>query len=149
MTTVSKDAARLLTADLRQAIADTLKKHGFDESSVRTTYGDRYEFKLTAMPAAEPGENGVKTNTPEAQTLAKYGRLYLSHPSDSFQDLDSKKLLGLKIASKGVPYVLTGLNTRAPKYPFIATSLRDGKSYKLTGTSVGLAVRNALSLAEV
>lgn len=148
MTNVTREKAKAITADIQKAIAHVLEEHGFEESKVHTTYGDRYEYKLTLVPSAPRGENGVRTNTPEAQALAQYGRLYLSHPSDSFMDLDSNKLLGLKIYSKGVPYVLIGLNTRAPKYPFLALNHADGKTYKLTGTSVGLGVRNALALAD-
>lgn len=43
---------------------------------------------------------------------------------------------GMGITINGERYKLTGINTKASRYPFNAERLRDGKSYKFTESSV-------------
>jgi hypothetical protein len=49
--------------------------------------------------------------------------------------------LGTEFRSGGYWYIITGLNTRAPKYPIKCERKFDGKGYKFTEAQVAFALR--------
>lgn len=51
--------------------------------------------------------------------------------------------LGTTFISNGVEFEITGLNTRAPKYPIKATRVFDGKGYKFTEAQVRFAMNRS------
>ena len=48
-------------------------------------------------------------------------------------------LIGKEFSSRGQPFRLDGLNTRARKYPFVATRLSDGQSFKFPAYTIKTA----------
>lgn len=123
VTRFDRPQLRAFTDDLKAALEEFCKEKGVRIEKTRGTYsnGDTGTLKLEFL--VEGGQ------TREERDFADMAPLY---------DVDPDAL-GKDFESNGKRYILKGVNTRAPKYPFIAECLDDGKSYKFGAE--GIAAR--------
>lgn len=111
--------ARDLRAKIEAATNAILTEAGFDEATVKLTYGDRFQLKITSTPV-NANEQGINLNDPAVQAYQQYAARYGWNPD----------AIGGTFDYAGEQYRLTGYNDRAKKYPFTADRVRDGKGYK-------------------
>ena len=102
----------------RAKIDDALKDLGDELGVVFQTGNGSYDgstghFKLEIKTI---GENGEAVN-PNAKTFQTYARMYGLSPDD----------LGRQFTSRGKTFEITGLNTRARRFPIQANALKTAK----------------------
>lgn len=110
---MSKAAAKDLGAAIEDALADLAEEHGLKIEMKGGRYDPQvgtYEPKITlSIDGAEEREFGLVSSA------------FGLKPGD----------YGARFDYNGSTFRLTGLSTRRPKYPVIATKLADQKRYKL------------------
>lgn len=129
MSQITKEQARTITAEIAEAVKAIFESHGLEQTDYRTTYGERYEVKLTAV-TADRNELGVNENTREARDYLDMGSYYGLNDG----------LLGVKFKTNGTTYQFIGLAPRSPKY-FILAKNEDGQTVKFTQAAVALINR--------
>lgn len=117
---ITKQQSQQITNEIREAIDQVLAAHGMEATNTRTTYGDHYEIKVTAV-RAEIGESGINENTPEAIAYKQIGHLYGLNEG----------ALGAQFTNRGEKFTFIGISTRSPKYPILAKT-EDGRTMKFT-----------------
>lgn len=105
---VTKEQAKSLTAEIKEAVDAILAKHGLVSAKANTTYGEYYKFTLEATPV-RTDENGINLASKEAKEYEKYHSLY-GLPSG---------LLGKEIVVNGKKVVFIGIAASRKKYPFV------------------------------
>ena len=105
-----------IRASLNEAIKAVEDEHGVQFKLGKMSYStDNFTMKTECLLKKEDGT--VETKEAKAWTLlAEHYEL----PSDG---------LGKSFMSQGKKFTITGLNTKAPKYP-VQASCSDGRSYK-------------------
>lgn len=127
---VTKEQAKSLTAEIKEAVDAILAKHGLVAAKANTVYGEYYKFTLEASPV-RTDENGINLASKEAKDYEKYHDLY---------DLPSG-LLGKEIVVNGKKVVFIGIATSRKKYPLVFRR-EDGETVLYT-ESVGKRLKEA------
>ncbi len=120
---ITRDKARLITADVLAALSDVGKKHGVTFSNKG---GNFSEGSLTIrLEAAVVNADGtVSSRTSEDYT--RYCGMYGLKP----------EWLNQKFMSGGLEFTIIGLNTRRSKNPVEARQTRNGKVYIFKADSI-------------
>jgi hypothetical protein len=128
----TRESCRLVAAKFEAAMRETAEKLGV---SIRYRGGQFTEAVYTMkMEVGIIGRDG-KPATREAESLRELGEL-LGIPNEK---------VGTVFTIDGVDYRLTGLRTRAGKYPLIAERTDDGRRFKFQTERV----RQAMGLPPV
>jgi hypothetical protein len=123
---ISRSLAAQITADIELAVQSVLAAHGLQQEKVNTKYGDVYEFRITAnIPTLN--EQGVNVASESAQAWVLEARY---NPLCADID-DPAAVLGTRFSSGGHEWVFDGWNSRARRFPIVATRVADGKKYKI------------------
>ena len=119
---ISRQQARLVTEEIDAAVKAILAKHGLTAGQAKTNYGYQYKYTITAsVPVVS--DNGFDIGTPEAQTFILLG------PTSGFAN--PKASLGVPFTVNGKTFIVTGWNSRAPKFPLVGKNLTDGTAVKM------------------
>ena len=108
-----------ITEDCRAALEEVARKHGMLLEQKRCSYHYHdmpVPFQLTYPVVTEDGEQLGKAAIRFRQLAITYGM--------------KPEWLGATFLSRGKTYKITGLNTRARKYPICADCIENGRSYK-------------------
>lgn len=120
---------KAIHADMKEAMKAVAEKHGVLINTFgKVTYDTdmmNAKFKVTTL-----GENGQVRNEAE-EDFKEYASVYDLKPSD----------LGKRFTFQGKPYTISGLNTRAKKFPIEAKG-RNG-TYKFAARDVRQALGRA------
>jgi hypothetical protein len=118
---ISRAAAKAITTEIDTAVKAILDKHGLTAGQVKTNYGYQYKYTITAsIPVVN--DDGFDIGTPEAQMFLICAQ---SHGFPNPQDT-----LGKEFTANGKRFIVTGYNSRAPKFPFLGKNLADGSGVK-------------------
>ena len=126
ITKMDRNAVRALNAELREAIAAIAAKHGVTASAGTASfdpYAGSMRVKVEFQVAGAAEGNFARDCRALGTTVQA-------------EDLNREFT-----TLSGQTYRLTGINLRAPKYPFLATEIATGKSYKLGQATVERALR--------
>lgn len=121
---VTREQAREITAEIQQAVAAVIKKHGLDIESTKTGFGDFFEFKVRACSVKKV--NGVNVESVVAKQWIQQAWFY------GFTEDEAAALLGtsfgIKIDRQEV--LLAGYNPRKKNFPLVGQTA-DGKQWEL------------------
>ena len=125
---IDRLTAEAVRTELQAAAAEIYKRNGLDVPKVNCRYTSS-TVKVT-IDGAElvTGTNGVNGATREAKDFITYAGAY-GHSQDA---------LGREVTWAGRRVVVTGLNTRAPRYPYIGVEVGTGKQFRFPGAMAGL-----------
>jgi hypothetical protein len=117
ITHMDREAAKVLSAALREVIELVAAEHGLDFkvgggsfSPHDGTYKPRIEFSVPAVKAAAANQSAEWMGIPDA--------------------------VGRRFEFRGKTYEITGVNPRARKMPIQATELASGRSFKFPTSTV-------------
>lgn len=123
---ISRSKAKAVTADIELAIQTVLEAHGLTQEKVSTKYGSNYEVRVVANFAVL-NDKGVNIRSEYAQEF-----LVFAQYNPLFDGVDAKDVLGTRYFFQGQEYIFEGWNSRAPRFPVVATRVHDGAKYKQT-----------------
>ena len=119
---INRNLIEKVRDDIRPFLEPIGEKHGINLELGRCSYSSgNFTLKLEGSLV---GDDGVVL-TKEAEDFKKYAHWHGLVPED----------LGKSFQSQGVVYTITGLKTRAKKYPITAQA-SNGGSYKFAAGSV-------------
>lgn len=113
---ITRDKARLITADVLAALGEVATKHGVSFSNKG---GNFSEGSLTMRLEAAVVNADGSVNSRSAQSFTTMAALYNLKP----------EWLNEKFTSGGLEYTIIGLNTRRSKNPVECRQTRNGKTY--------------------
>jgi hypothetical protein len=122
---ITREQAKAITADVEAAVAAVFAQHGLEPSGARTSYGNEYTVKLSAIPV-ERDEAGINRADPKVKAWADMARYY-GLPEDG---------VGRTFKVQGHTYTIIGLAPGRPRRPVIATDLSTGKPYVFAAVAV-------------
>lgn len=118
---IDRAALRTISEEINEAIQAIAKRHGLEMKTAGGSYGGT--SGVVKVEVTIPGRGK------EVVEFERYGAQFGVQPSD----------LGRTILVQGQPFELAGLNTKAPKFPFLAKGA-DGRTYKLGADTVKRAL---------
>jgi hypothetical protein len=121
--TISAAQARIITADIMEAVTPVLEKHGLAVTKRSSNYGPWYAIKISADTPNVDTETGIDLNSEYAREFNMLRRS-LGFP------LEGAAPLGVSIFMRGEQWTFLGYNSRASKLPWMFTRVRDGKVFK-------------------
>lgn len=122
MKELNKQLLKQITTDLNEAIKPVAEKYGLQIKIDQTNFSLKNATTKLQIAVIEDG-----------QAVTREVQDYLEH----HQDLGLKlEWLNREFEVLGKKYFLLGLKTKSTKYPLLARSLDDGKTYKLPVRSV-------------
>ena len=123
---ITRQQAIEISREIEAAIKPILAKHGLTLNSPKTTYGERYDYKITASRLVA-SDTGVNMASPEAKAFLRNANMH--------GITDAAKCFDQTIRINGKTYMLIGYKPRATKRPFILKDCADGKTYVFPNTS--------------
>jgi hypothetical protein len=130
---MDRQTAKQVQHDLSDAIAETLKRHGLEQTGCRATYSEgTLDVKFSLLEAAPEGA-AFNPNSKEAQAFGQYE---FSHgiPADR---------LGTTFTSRGKEYRIIGYKPRSQKRPVLCCEAGNPQAQTVWAES---SVRVALGL---
>jgi hypothetical protein len=110
---------------LNEAVKAVEAEHGVTFKLGKMSYNDD-SFTMKSECFMKQGDGSIVTK--EAKAWTALAEAYYDLPTDG---------LGKKFVSQGQTFTITGLNTKAPKYPVQARSA-DGRNYKFPADRIKL-----------
>lgn len=119
---VSRQTADAISKEIAEAVRAIITKHGLTVESMKTGYGDYYDFKVKAT--AVQMKNGVNTQSKQARDFVNYSFRW------AFETEAAEAALGqtLTIPKLG-ECVLVGATPKSKKFPIVVLCKKDGKTY--------------------
>lgn len=117
---IDRLTAETVRLELQAAAAEVYKRNGLDAPKVSCRYTSS-TIKVT-IEGAElvEGKGGVNVASPKAQDFITYAWAYGHNPD----------ALGREVTWAGRRVVVTGLNTRAPRYPYEGRDVTTGQIFR-------------------
>jgi hypothetical protein len=128
-TTIDRATAKALRTILSAAIEEALEGTGVAAEVGRITFAGNTAAVKVQASIIDPDSGRVMTR--EAKDFERLAVAW---------GITSKKL-GDRFESRGTVYEITGLNTRAPKFPVQGIRVKDGRSFKFPVSMVEWANR--------
>lgn len=128
MTALTREQAKAITTDIEAAVASVFAKYGLQPSGARTTYGDEYAVKLTAIQV-ERDAAGINRADPKVKAWATMARYY-DLPEDG---------IGRTFIVGSRSFTITGLAPGRSRRPVIATDAA-GKAFVFEAAGVKRAL---------
>lgn len=146
---VSRETADAISKEIAEAVRAIITKHGLTVESMKTGYGDYYDFKVKAT--AVQMKNGINLQTKQARDFVAWSFKY------GFETEAAEAALGstLMIPKLG-ECVLYGATPKSKTLPIVVLCKKDGKTYgvsenhlkQLSGYDATLWVPTVVSVLE-
>ena len=123
--------ARTVGAEINAAVAEVLARHGLKAGPHRVMYGDTLTYKVE-ISRPEIDENGFDRGSPHARewlTLGGY-EIRQAFGYDTEPPFTAEQALGCEFTSGGRRFRLTGMNSKARKFPLLGEEIGTGRTYK-------------------
>lgn len=119
---VSRETADAISKEIAAAVRAIITKHGLTVESMKTGYGDYYDFKVKAC--AVQMKNGVNIESKQARDFVNYSFRW------GFETEAAEAALGqtLTIPRLG-ECVLVGATPKSKTLPIVVLCKKDGKNY--------------------
>ena len=126
---INPSVCRILRDEMDAALKAVGDKYGITIAVGGGKYTDsNVTFKVEAAVVNEDGQKLGK----DAVAFQQNARYYGLTPEDLFKEF----------TFQGVTHQIVGLKPQSRKFPILAKNLRDGKTYKMTASSVCTALNN-------
>jgi len=123
---MTRTEAKNFQSELNTAIESILRKYHLSKTRGNVTFGDR-DVKVT-LSFEQLEANGAHKADPYTENMLRY-EFHMNGVMNTPSTIVGSKVKHLM----GDTFVITGYNSKAKKFPIIATGIKDGKSYKLSG----------------
>lgn len=140
MSSITREDAKRIAAELEDAVRAVLERNGLEYTKSSTTYGDRLVWKVEASTVSL-NEAGVNTQTKEARDHIDMGHYY-GFPEDAAA---RAALLGATMVFGGKTFTYMGTNPRATKRPLIFRG-EDGRLYSFTKNTAAMLMAQNMAV---
>ena len=124
---INRAFLRVFTSDAKTALAAVASKHGVSVEYKGGSFAVDGGNAILKFEIAAPNAQG-ETLSREAEVFKRHAKEYGFKPED----------LGTEFESGGETYQIIGLKRRSPKFPILASRVRDRKTYKFAPEQIKL-----------
>lgn len=116
---IDRLVAETVRAELQHAANEIYERNGLDAPTVRCRYGTTVKVTIEGAELVE-GKGGINVASPKAKDFVTFASAYGHSPA----------ALGRTVTWGGREIVVTGLNTRAPRYPYEGRDVATGQTFR-------------------
>ena len=130
---IDRQTAITVGQEIDLAVEEVLARFGLKRQPHRVQYGSTMTYKVE-ITRPHVNDKGVDEGSPVAQEWLLLGNYEIRKQFgyDGEPPFTAKDALGAEFYYNGRRFRLDGMNSRARKYPLVATALDDGRQFKFT-----------------